>query len=150
MSSAQSQLFTLPAILTQDTFYKKTPMLAGMDWLIRPWRYFDSRLSGIRYLIAASSFYGGQNYHQHSLCLQMIKAQAVPNSAMISLRLLLSSRTLCGWHVQSSCAGSCDLYLGFCYFAGILFMIGTFSSVIPKVTNERHFVAPANWLLHLS
>lgn len=60
-----------------DTFYKKTPMLAGMDWLIRPWRYFDSRLSGIRYLIAASSFYGG-----------------------------------------------------------ILFMIGTFSSVIPKVVDN--------------
>lgn len=43
----------------QDPFYANVPWLAGMDWLIRFWWYFDSRLSGIRYIIAGCSFYGG-------------------------------------------------------------------------------------------
>jgi hypothetical protein len=42
-----------------DPVYRSVPKLAGMDWLIRSWRYFDSRLSAVRYLIAACAFYGG-------------------------------------------------------------------------------------------
>ena len=44
----------------QDPFYAKVPWLVGMDWLIRFWRYFDTRLSGIRYIIAGTSLNGGE------------------------------------------------------------------------------------------
>mmetsp|Transcript_14589 Transcript_14589/g.44097 ORF Transcript_14589/g.44097 Transcript_14589/m.44097 type:complete len:370 (+) Transcript_14589:270-1379(+) len=58
-----------------DPFYANVPWLAGMDWLIRFWRYFDSRLSGIRYIIAGCSFYGGILFMIGSF------AQAVPKVA---------------------------------------------------------------------
>lgn len=60
MIKAQTLTTTGLVPVLQDPFYANVPWLAGMDWLIRFWRYFDSRLSGIRYIIAGCSFYGGE------------------------------------------------------------------------------------------
>lgn len=50
-------------------------MLAGMDWLIRFWRYFDSRLSAVRYYIAAASFYGGKILSSCLNCISQLQSQ---------------------------------------------------------------------------
>lgn len=51
-----------------DPFYQHMPSLAGMDWLIRFWSYFDSRLSAVRWLIAGSAFFGGICFLIGAIC----------------------------------------------------------------------------------